>query len=255
MTSRSSTRPRGRPGARRLAGSVASGARQQPAGRVRRRQRQARAGLVHQPGQWRPGRRRRGVLDRRLHDHHPGPPPGRQPAAHPAGPPARGQGPQDRPDVARPALHRGVRRRRLPGRGARRTPRPAARGAGHLPGRAGRGDLEGQAGRLPVLVQHPGALVSQVLRREDRPGHVAAGHLGPDHQGRVEPTAARSPCRPTSTRATSCGSTPSSRVPAARSWPTPRRASTPTSRSPTPPARRRPPWSRSWPPPRRRRRT
>ncbi len=160
------------------------GARQQPAGRVRRRQRQARAGLVHQPGQRRPGGRRRGLLDRRLHHHHPGPAPGRQPATDPAGPPARGQGPQDRPDVARPAVHGGVRGCRLPGRGAPGRQGPA-RGAGHLPRRHGCRDVEGQAGRLPVLVQHAGALVSQVLRRQDRPGHVTAGHLGRDHQDRI----------------------------------------------------------------------
>ena len=41
-----------------------------------------------------------------------------------------------------------------------------------------------RARRVPVLVQHPGALVPQVLRREGRPRHEPAGHLGPDHRRR-----------------------------------------------------------------------
>lgn len=159
------------------------GARQRPAHRVRQLRRKARAGLVHQPRLRRSGRGREGVLDRRLHDHHPGPPPGCRPAAHPAGAPSRGQGPRDRPDVARPTVHGRVRGRRLPRRGAAGR-QGAAGGAGHLPGRHGRRHVEGPARRLPVLVQHPGPLVPQVLRGGGRHRHVAAGDVGPDHRRR-----------------------------------------------------------------------
>ena len=119
---------------------------------------------------------------------------------------------EHRPDEHRPAVHRGVRQRRLPRPDPRR-PRLDARRA-VLPERGRRGDLEGQAGRGAVLVQHPGAVVPQVLRREGRHRHDPAGHLGPDHQGRRRQRRHRRRCRPTSTRATSCGSTPSSRAPA-----------------------------------------
>ena len=160
-------------------------------------------------------------------DHHPGAPPELERAAHPAVATPRGRGPRDRPDVARPAVHRRVRRRRLP----RRCPagrEGAARGAGHLPGCDGRGHLGGQAGGLPVLVQHPGPLVPQVLRREGRHRHVAAGHVGRRSSTPPRRTAARSACRPTSTRATASGSTPSSRALAGSWWRTPTRASTST---------------------------
>ena len=46
------------------------------------------------------------------------------------------------------------------------------------------GDLERRARRRAVLVQHAGALVPQVVRREGRPRHEQAGHLGPDHRRR-----------------------------------------------------------------------
>ena len=182
MAPRSSTRSAVAPGDGGGLGGHA-GPRQQPARRLRRRRRQARAGLVHQPRQRRPGRDRRGLLDRRLHDHHPGPAPGRRPAAHPAGAPARGQGPAidlmslDPPFTAEFADAGFLAEVPQDAAGA-------ARGAGHLPGRARRGDVEGRARRLPVLVQHPGPLVPQVLRREGRHRHVAAGDLGPDHRRR-----------------------------------------------------------------------
>ena len=92
----------------------------------------------------------------------------------------------------------------------------AARGAGHLQGRDRRGDVGGQAGRRPVLVQHPGALVPQVLRREGRHRHDAAGHLGPDHRRR---RGQRRPGRGAGQQVRglhACGSTPSSRAPAAQ---------------------------------------
>ena len=54
-----------------------------------------------------------------------------------------------------------------------------------LQGRDRGGHLERQDRRLPVLVQHPGAVVPQVLRGEDRPRHEQAGHLGPDHHDRL----------------------------------------------------------------------
>ena len=66
---------------------------------------------------------------------------------------------------------------------------------------------DGQAGRGAVLVQHPGALVPQVLRREGRHRHDQAGDLGPDHQRRRGQRRHGRPSRPTSTRATSSGST------------------------------------------------
>ena len=55
-----------------------------------------------------------------------------------------------------------------------------------LRGRGRRRHLGGPAGRRAVLVQHPGALVPQVLRREGRHRHEPAGDLGPDHRGRRE---------------------------------------------------------------------
>ena len=101
----------------------------------------------------------------------------------PAGPPARGAGLGHRPDEHRPAVHRGVRQRRLPRPDPATTRRPTLKQQSFKGAIDGR-DLERQAGRLPVLVQHPGALVPQVLRPEGRPRHDPAGHLGPDHQGR-----------------------------------------------------------------------
>ena len=59
-------------------------------------------------------------------------------------------------------------------------------------------------------------------RRRGRARHDPAGDVGPDHRRRRRDRHATSACRPTSTRATSCGSTPSSRVPAATSSATPR---------------------------------
>ena len=51
-------------------------------------------------------------------------------------------------------------------------------------GCGGRRHLGRPARRRAVLVQHPGALVPQVVRREGRPRHDAAGHVGPDHRCR-----------------------------------------------------------------------
>ena len=89
-----------------------------------------------------------------------------------------------RPDEPRSAVHGRVRERRLPGTDppGRAGPAEAAvvqgRGRGRHLGRQARG--------LPVLVQHPGALVPQVLRREGRHRHEQAGHVGPDHRHRVQ---------------------------------------------------------------------
>ncbi len=55
-----------------------------------------------------------------------------------------------------------------------------------LQGRGGCRHLGRQAGGRAVLVQHPGALVPQVLRPEGRARHEPAGHLGPDHRRRRE---------------------------------------------------------------------
>ena len=196
---------------------------------------------------------RRELQHRRVHDHDPGAAPGRHPAADPAGPAARGQGHRHRPDEPRPAVHRRVRQRRLPRRRSPHDLAGHARGA-VLRGRRRGGHLGRRARRGAVLVQHPGALVPQVVRPEGRPGHDPAGHLGPDHRRGRPRTAARSASRPTSTRATSSGSTPWSRAPAATSSPTPRRASTPRSTSTPRPARRPPRSSRSSPTRRPRRR-
>ena len=140
--------------------------------------------LVHQPRRRGPGQGRGELQHRRLQDRGAGPAAERQRAAHPALAAARGGGPRDRHHEHRPALHRGVRERRLPGRDPRG---PAGQAeAAVLQGRGGRRHLGRPAGRRPVLVQHPGALVPQVLRREGRPRHEAAGHLGPDHRRRRE---------------------------------------------------------------------
>ena len=157
----------------------------------------------------------------RIHDQHPGPPPGRRSAADPARSPARRGRPGDRPDEPRPALHRRVRRRRLPRRDPL-GPADEVRGAG-LRERRGRRHVGGPAGGRAVLVQHPGAVVPQVLRRQGRPRHEPAGHAGTRSSPPPRTTAARWRSRPTSTRATRCGSTPWSPAPAARSPPTPSR--------------------------------
>ena len=96
----------------------------------------------------------------------------------------------------------------------------------------------GRQARGPaVLVQHPGAVVPQVLRREGRDRHDQACHLGPDHRcGRRERRQDRR-CRPTSTKAIRSGSTPSYPGREATSSRTPRRAS--TRRSPSTPPRAR----------------
>ena len=150
------------------------------------------ARLVRQPRRRRPGQGRRELQHRGLHDHDPGAAPGRRPAAHPAGPAARRQGPRHRPDEPRPAVHGRVRQRRVPGRHPRRA-RGQAQGA-VLRGRDGGGDLGRRDGRGAVLEQHAGALVPQVVRREGRPRHDQAGHLGPDHRrGRGERRQGRGP--------------------------------------------------------------
>ena len=121
--------------------------------------------------------------------------------------------PGHRPDEPGPAVHGRVRERRL----------PRADPAGHagqlegavLQGRRRGGHVGRPARGGPVLVQHPGAVVPQVLRGEGRHRHDQAGHLGPDHQGRQRQRRHGRRCRPTSTRATRCGSTPSSPAPAA----------------------------------------
>ncbi len=140
--------------------------------------------LVHQPRRRGPGQGRGELQHRRLQDRGAGPAAERQRAAHPALAATRGGGPRDRHHEHRPALHRGVRERRLPGRDPRR---PAGQAeAAVVQGRGGRRHLGRQAGRRAVLVQHPGALVPQVLRPEGRARHEAAGHLGPDHRRRRE---------------------------------------------------------------------
>ena len=91
------------------------------------------ADLVHQPRRRGPGQGRGELQHRRLHDRGAGPAAERQRAAHPALAAAGGGGPRDRHHEHRPALHRGVRERRLPGRDPRR---PAGQAASSSPSRA-----------------------------------------------------------------------------------------------------------------------
>ncbi len=112
---------------------------------------------------------------------------------------------------------------------------------------ADRGDVGGRAGGRPVLVQHAGALVPQVLRGEGRHRHGAAGHLGPDHRGRQrERRQDRGPGQQVrgllrvDQRPDLRGGGPDRR-------PRPRRAPTRRSTSRRTPGRRPPGSSRSWP--------
>ena len=118
-----------------------------------------------------------------------------------------------------------------------------------VPGRGRRRDLEGPARGGPVLVQHPGAVVPQVLRREGRHRHEPAGDLGADHQDRGRERRHGGGAGEQVRGLRRCGSTPWSPAPAGhrqeRREGRRRRRSTSTRRPATTPPRS----SRTWPAP------
>ena len=223
------------------------GRRSRSAHRVRRRVRPAGADLVHQPGSEparrvrravRPGRDRRAVQHRPVHDQDRAAAAERHRAAHPAAAPAGGGGLVDLPDEPRPGLHRRVRRGRLPRAAARRLRRAAD--AGRPEGRDRRRDLGRPAGGGAPVGQHPDAVVPQVAGEEGRPGHDEAGHLGPDHRRRVRQRRDGRRAGQQVRGLRRVDQRPRARAPAATSSATPTRVRMPPWTSAARPGRRRP---------------
>ena len=136
----------------------------------------------------------------------PGAPAGREPAAHPAGPATRGTRLRHRPDEPRPAVHRRVRQRRLPGADIPSDVQD------QLKEQSFKGAVDAATWN-DQLVVFPFWSNTQVLWYRKSFAEKAGLDmsqpvtLGPDHRRGRRQRRQRSPSRRTSTRATSSGST------------------------------------------------